>query len=161
MLPGGCVSCKLHGDSGAHRELISCSMCPESVRDRVVPTSLPHQRSAVAAASAFSSSADVMSDDTSVEVPCCQQHLHINCLVRSFTSCGFHCPFCNQCLSDFARSGSFQASAILQGCMIDIDAQPSNRGSNSLVVPTGFPSRPCLPLLSPAACGDSCPTSFE
>ena len=82
---------------------------------------------------------DLMSDDTSVQVPCCQQHLHIICLVRSFTSCGFHCPLCNQCLSDFARSGSFQASAILQGCMIDVDAQ----------LPTRVPIRWLFPLVSP------------
>ena len=99
--------------------------------------------------------ADVMPDDTIVQVPCCQQHLHNSCLVRSFTSCGFHCPFCYQCLSDFARSGSFQASAILQGCMIDVDAQPSKRGSNSLVDPTGFtvPSKGyvffCCPHVGP------------
>ena len=39
--------------------------------------------------------------------------------------------------------------------MIDVDAQPSNRGSNSLVVPTGFPAPPagyvflCCPHVGP------------
>ena len=130
------------------REVISCPMCPESVRDHVSVERFQRlchisgvpwpqlQPSLVPVECTLC--VDVMSDDTSVQVPCCQQHLHISCLVRSFTSCGFHCPFCNQCLSDFARSGSFQAAVILQGCAMDMDAQPSNQGSNSLVVPAGY-----------------------
>ena len=104
----------------------------------MVPASLPHQRSAVAGAKDVSGSRGLHSDVTSVQVPCCQQQLHISCLVRSFASCGSHCPFFNQSLSDFARSGSCQASAILQGFMMDMDEQPSNRNSNSTVVPTDF-----------------------
>ena len=102
-------------------ELISCPMCPESVRDHVSVewfqrlchisgVQWPQLQAFSSSRSSALSVLIFMSDDTSVQVPCCQQHLHINCLVRSFTSCGFHCPFCNQCLSDFARSGSFQAS---------------------------------------------------
>ena len=34
LLPGSGIPCELHGNSGG-RELISCPMCPESVRDHV------------------------------------------------------------------------------------------------------------------------------
>ena len=147
------------------REVTSCPMCPESVRDHVSvewfqrlchisgvpwpklqPSSVPVECTLCA---------DAMSDDTSVQVPCCQQHLHVSCLVRSFTSCGFHCPFCNQSLSDFARSGSFQVAVILQGCAMDMDAEPSNQGSISLVIPDGFSAPPagyvflCCPHVGP------------
>ena len=57
----------------------------------------------------------------------------------SFDSVRFLLSILHQSLSDFVRSGSFQASAVLQGCMMDMDTQPSNQGPNSMVVPSGFP----------------------
>ena len=105
------------------REVISCPMCPESVRDHVSverfqrlchisvvpwpqlqPSSVPVECTLCA---------DVMSDDKSVQVPCCQQHLHVSCLVRSFTSCGFHCPFCNQCREIWFVSGCSHSPRLL------------------------------------------------
>ena len=49
------------------------------------------------------------------------------------------CPFGNQSLPEYARPASFQASSSFHGCMIDIDAPPSNRGLNSLALPSRFP----------------------
>ena len=37
---------------------------------------------------------------------------------------------------------SFQASSLLHGCMIDVDAPPTNRGINSLTLLSGFPRPP-------------------
>ena len=142
------------------REVISCPMCPDSVRDhvsvewfqrlcRISGVQWPVPQTPVSVDCALC--ADVMSDDTSVQVFRCQQHLHISCLVRSFAACGFHCPFCSQSLS------SFHTSAVLQVCLKDMDAQPSSRGSNSMVVPTGFPAPPaghvfrCCPPRGPAS----------
>ena len=41
-------------------------------------------------------------------VPCCQHALHLECLVRSFESCGVRCPFCQIDLSTLASSPQFQ-----------------------------------------------------
>ena len=80
--------------------------------------------------------------ESSIRVPCCRQSLHVTCLARSFTTRGQSCPFCHQSLSDFARSASFLASSLFHGCMIDVDAPPTNRGINSLSLPSGFPRPP-------------------
>ena len=70
------------------------------------------------------------------------QSVSVTCLARSLTTRGQSCPFCNQSLSDFARSASFQASSLFHGCMIDVDAPPTNRGINYLTLPSGFPRPP-------------------
>ena len=80
--------------------------------------------------------------ESSIRVPCCSQSLHVTCLARSFMTRGQSCPFCNRSLSDIARSASFQASSLFHGCMIDVDAPPTNRGINSLSLPSVLPRPP-------------------
>ena len=43
-------------------------------------------------------------------------------------------PFCNQSLAEFAKSGSFLASSVFHGCVVDVDVSPTNRGINALVL---------------------------
>ena len=83
-----------------------------------------------------------MTVNSSIEVPCCHQRLHVTCLARSFSSRGVDCPFCNQSIAEFARSSYFLASSLFHGCLVDLDVPPSNRGTNSLVLPLGFPRPP-------------------
>ena len=83
-----------------------------------------------------------MTVGSSIEVPCCFQRLHVTCFVRSFSSRGVDCPFCNQSIAEFARSSSFLASSLFHGCLVDFDEFPSNRRNNSLVLPPGFPRLP-------------------
>ena len=96
-----------------------------------------------------------MTVNSSIEVPCCHQRLHVTCLARSFSSRGVDCPFCNQSIAEFARSSSFLASSLFHGCLVDLDVPPSNRGTNSLVLPLGFPRPPddltllCCPRSGP------------
>ena len=78
---------------------------------------------------------DELDVESSIRVPCC------------FTTRGESSPFCNQSLSDFARSASLQACSLFYGCMIDVDALPTNRGINSLTLPSGFP-RSCVATVS-------------
>ena len=52
------------------------------------------------------------------------------------------CPFCVQQLREFAESHGFQAAALFHGHSVDVSGQPTNRGTNSLVLPSGFPSPP-------------------
>ena len=84
---------------------------------------------------------EVMTVDSSIEVPCCHQRLHVTCLARSFSSRRVNCPLCNQSIAEFARSSSFLASSLFHGCFVDFDVPPSNRGTNFLVLPGDF-SRP-------------------
>ena len=96
-----------------------------------------------------------MTVDSSIEVPCCHQRLHVTCLARSFSSRGVDCPFCNQSIAEFARSSSFLASSLFHGCLVDLDDLPSNRRTISLVLPLGFPRPPddltlmCCPRSGP------------
>ena len=46
--------------------------------------------------------------ETEFVVPCCQHALYLECLVRSFESCGVRCPFCQIDLSTLASSPKFQ-----------------------------------------------------
>ena len=82
--------------------------------------------------------ADLLGDDR-ISVPCCHQEVHVSCLAQSFNACGAHCPFCVQPLREFVESSAFQAAAVFHGYYVNPADQPSNRGVNSMVVPTGFP----------------------
>ena len=72
----------------------------------------------------------------------CNQEVHVGCLAQSFNACGARCPFCVQQLREFAESPGFQAAALFHGHSVDVSGQPTNRGTNSLVLPSGFPSPP-------------------
>ena len=78
--------------------------------------------------------------DSSVEVPCCHQRLHVICLARSFSSQGVGCPFWNQSIAEFARStflGNISFSWKFRGF------RPRTIwGTISLVLPLGFPHPP-------------------
>ena len=88
-----------------------------------------------------------MVPDDSIVVPCCQHRPHVSCLSRSLTSCGLRCPYCNQDLSEFAASSSFQAASVFHECMVDVSVPPSNRGINSMMLPAGFPAAPPVSFL--------------
>ena len=88
-----------------------------------------------------------MVPDDSIVVPCCEHRLHVSCLSRSLSSCGLRCPYCNQDLSEFAVSSSFQAASVFHECMVDVSVPPSNRGLNSMMLPAGFPAAPPVSFL--------------
>ena len=98
---------------------------------------------------------DSMGEDR-VAVPCCN---HVGCLAQSFNACGARCPFCVQPLREFAESPVFQAAALFHGHSVDVSGQPTNRGTNSLVLPSGFPSPPENLLL--CCCRVGPPPQFE
>ena len=83
---------------------------------------------------------DLMGDDRFV-VPCCHQALHLDCLVRSFNSCGVRCPFCQVELSELARSSQFQ----------QVLGQP-NQFDQPIPDPTHQPVVPPPPLIWPLCC---------
>ena len=62
--------------------------------------------------------------------------------LRSLSTHVVHCPFCVQPLREFVESPAFQAAAVFHGYCVNPANQPSNRGVNSMVVPTGFPQPP-------------------
>ena len=49
-----------------------------------------------------------LTGDNRFVVLCCHQALHLDCLVRSFNSCGVRCPFCQTDLTTLTRSSQFQ-----------------------------------------------------
>ena len=101
---------------------------------------------------------DSMGED-GVAVPCCKE-VHVGCLAQSFNACGARCQFCVQPLREFAESPVFQAAAHFHGHSVDVTGQPTNRGTNSLVLPSGFPSPPeNLSLL--CCCRVGPPPQFE
>ena len=102
---------------------------------------------------------DSMGEDR-VAVPCCNQEVHVGCLAQSFNACGARCPFCVQPLREFAESPVFQAAALFHGHSVDVTGQPTKRGTNSLVLPSGFSSPPeNLSLL--CCCRAGPPPQFE
>ena len=72
-------------------------------------------------------------------VPCCHQVLHLDCLVRSFNSCGVRCPFCQ--MSSLARLSQFQQ---ILGQPIQFD-QP-------IPDPIHQPMVPVPPMIWPLCC---------
>ena len=96
-----------------------------------------------------------MTVNSSIEVPCCHQRLHVTCLARSFSSRGVDCPFCKPVDCRVRQVFSFLASSLFHGCLVELDVPPSNRGTNSLVLPLGFPRPPddltllCCPRSGP------------
>ena len=102
---------------------------------------------------------DSMGEDR-VAVPCCNQEVHVGCLAQSFNACGARCRFCVQPLREFAESPVFQAAALFHGHSVDVTRQPTNRGTNSLVLPSGFPS-PLENLSLLCCCRVGPPPQFE
>ena len=97
---------------------------------------------------------DSMGEDR-VAVLCCNQEVHVGCLTQSFNACGARCPFCVQPLRE---SPVFQAAALFHGH--SVTGQPTNRGANSLVLPSGFP-RPPENLSLLCCCRVGPPPQFE
>ena len=96
----------------------------------------------------------------SLNVSCCRQRVHCECLARSVHSCGDWCPSCTQNLVPILSDPLVAASLEHLDLPVDFDAPLANSVRNSFCVPDNMPSshkKVLLTLIHWTTVGRSCP----